>query len=287
MRKFGIEVECLVSRETSSAALAAAGLGGRQHGYMGNSADEWVIKHDASIGDGAEVVSPPLDFDNPEQRGQVNKAIAAIRSAGGRTDQRAGIHVHVDASDLTPEQVAMVARTFTKFEDIIYRIATSGWRTLRPGGRTYCRPLTDEQVRRIAKAKSHDQLVQGYYGRRVVHFDHGASERYYGLNLHSWFYRGTIEFRIFNSSLNADRIQAYIAMCVALVEDARRGNRRSVNKAYRLGGMAAGTTNEKNAYHRFQQVVRYDAGMDLADYKLMNKCWKDSSPQPSVGANYY
>lgn len=293
MRKFGIEVEyggtgrdpiLSAARELHAEGLAAnAG----QASYIGHSQTHWIVKADGSVSDGGEMVSPPLDFDDPEQRGQVNRAIAALKRSGATTAQSAGIHVHIDCSDMTGEQIACLARTFTKFEDILFRLASSGWRTIRPGSRSYCRPLTDEQVARLSRAKTKEQVEFAYYGSHgaAAYAGHGHGSRYHALNLHSWFYRGTVEFRLFNSSLNADRIQAYIAICVALVEDARKGNKRSVNKAYRLGGMASGTTNEKSAYHRFQQIVRYECGMSLDDYKLMNRCWKDSVPQAAFSTS--
>ena len=282
VRKFGLEVEYGGSRPAVVDALRVAGLSSltHEHGYAGHSSTEWVVKYDASVSDGGELVSPPLDFDDPEQRAQVNKAIAAVRSTGARTSSKAGIHIHVDCSDLTAEQVASVARCFTKFEDIIYRLASSGWRNMRPEAWNYCRPLDEAQVAAIARAKTDVALRRAYLQRHDVgSVSHSDPARYRGINLQSYFYRGTVEFRVFNSSLNADRIQAYIAICVALVEDARRGNKRSVTKAYRIGGMLAGTTDAARAYHRFQQVMRYEAGMSLEDYKLMNKCWKDSLPQ--------
>jgi hypothetical protein len=285
MAKFGLEVEYGGPIPQVLTELREAQLTSHtgQHGYSGHSMTEWVVKYDASVSNGGEMVSPPLVFEDPDQRAQVNRAVAALKAGGGRTDSRAGIHVHIDASDLSAEQLAMVGRTFYKFQDVLWRLASSGWRTMRPGSTTFCRPLTDTQAQAFAKVKSEGQLIRAYYGRDMrdprQQLGHGDSSRYYGLNLHSWFYRGTIEFRIFNSSVNADRIQAYIALCHALVEDARRGNKRSVNKTFPIGAMARGEVTEKAAYHRFQQVMRYEAGMDLADYKLMNRCWKDSVPQ--------
>lgn len=287
MRRIGIEVEFGGNTELALAALRRAGLTSATslHGYIGNHATEWVIKLDGSVGGGGELVSPPLNFDDPIARAQVSDAIAALRSAGCTTHPSAGIHIHVESSDLDGEQIAMLARCFTKFEDLIYRIACSGWQSMRSGARSYCRPLETVKVNALAKAKNDNQVKAAYFGYA---FDgrpsHSDNNRFYGLNLQSHYYRGTVEFRVFNSSLNAERIQAYLAMCVTLVEDARRRNRRSITKAYRLGGMAAGTTNPANAYHRFQQVLRYEAGMSLEDMKRLNKCWKDS--RPSVNFSY-
>lgn len=282
-RKFGVEVEIGGTMQATLHHLQAAGLTNTtsQFGYVGHSMTEWVVKTDASVPGGVEVVSPPLDFDDPEQRGQVDRLFPALQAADCFTLPQGGIHVHIDASDLTPEQVAAVARCFVKFEDLIYRIASSGWATLRPGGmERWARPMTDQQITGMTRVKNDRQLRRAWYGAgEGATAGHGHGSRYCGINIHSWFYRGTIEFRVFNTSLNAERVQAYIALCMALVQDARNGKRRSVNKAYRLGGMAAGTTDPKNAYHRLQQVVRYEAGMSMVDYKRLNKVWKDSRPQ--------
>lgn len=286
MRKFGIEVEFGGDRDRAIQALRAEGLtmDSRTHSYTGHSDSYWVVKQDGSVPSGGELVSPPLDFDDPEQRAQVDRAIACLRAAGCTTSEAAGIHVHIDTTGLQAADIAAVARVYTKFEDVLYRIASSGWRTMRGGAATYAKPLTQTQVTALAKCKNEAQLLRAYYGgteaearRRATY--HGDNARYYGLNIHSWFYRKTIEFRIFNSSLNSERIQGYIAICVALVEDARRGNRRSVNKAYRLGGMAAGDSREEAALHRFLQVLRYEAGMDVEDMKRVRRIWKDSRPQ--------
>lgn len=286
MRKFGVEIEFGGDRQAAINAIREAGLSSatRQHGYQGHSQTEWVVKQDGSVSGGGELVGPPLDFDNPEHREQVTTAVNALRAAGCTTDSQAGIHVHIDTTGLTVEHIAAVARVYTKFEDVLYRVASSGWRSVRSGAWTYAKPLTQTQVTALAKCKTESALLRAYYGSdehsaRARAAYHGDGARYYGLNLHSWFYRKTIEFRIFNSSLNPERIQGYIAICVALVEDARRGNRRSINKAYRLGDMAAGSAREEAALHRFLQVLRYEAGMSAEDMKRVRRIWKDSTPQ--------
>lgn len=289
-RKFGIEIEFGYSGgrgnlQPVADALRDAGLGdGTVYPYNRNaSGGLWTIKSDGSVS-GGEMVSPVLEIDNPEHRAQVTRAIEAIKAVGAYTDPSAGIHVHIDGSGMTAEQVAAVARIFTKFEDCIYRVASSGWETIRAGASTYAGPLPFDRAQKIARAKTEDAVARGYYndsGSNLAYRmrSHGDTSRYCGLNLHSWFYRKTIEFRVFNSSLNPERVQGYIGMCMAMVQDARNGFKRSINKRYELGGMAAGTTNEVNARHRFLQVLRYDGGMALEDMERLTKIWKDSRPQ--------
>ncbi len=46
--------------------------------------------------------------------------------------------------------------------------------------------------------------------------DHYNWTRYYALNLHSVFYRGTVEWRCFNSTLHAGKVAAYVNLCLAM-----------------------------------------------------------------------
>jgi hypothetical protein len=211
----------------------------------------------------------------------------ALRSVGCRPIPSAGIHVHIDGTAMTAEQVASVGRAFAKFEDCIYRVASSGWNEVRSGANHYAKPLTNEQVKAIAKAKTDRALAEAYYPAGGRTSDplargtyHGDVARYFGLNLHSWFYRKTIEYRVFNSSLNPERIQGYVAMCMALTEIGRANRKSSINKRYALGDMATGAAKEEAARHRFLQVLRYEGGnLDVVDMKRLTKIWKDSKPQ--------
>lgn len=285
-RRFGIEIEFGLRGQASLqdvvTAIREAGLSTRtsMHGYTGNSMTEWVVKTDGSVSHGGELVSPPLDFDDPEQRGQVDRAVAALVAAGAKTYQQAGIHVHIESGDFTAKDLSALARVVTKFEDCLYRIASSGWQTLRPGARQYCKPLSQEQVAGLAAARTDDQVKRAYYGPSYAYASgHGHGSRYHGLNLHSHFYRGTVEFRVFNSSLNAARVQTYLAICMALMVDAKSGKLRSISKAYRLGAMASGQVTEEKALFNFLQVLRYQAGMSVEDYRNVKRFWRDSRPQ--------
>lgn len=281
MRRFGIEVECGGDRNTIGTALREVGLGGRQHSYLGHDELQWVVKYDASVqGGGVEVVSPPLDFDDEQQRAQVTKVIKTIREAGARTEPSAGIHIHVESRDLTAKQVAAVGRLFVKYEDVLYRLASSGWNNMRPSWERYARRYTDEFKSALPRVRDETSLRNAYYGRgRGTFAGHSDPARIYGVNLHSHFYRGTIEFRLFNSSMNPERIQTYIAICIALVQDARNGKIRSVNKKMELGDMARGRLDPDKAIFAFLSVVRYQAGMSVEDYRGVKKLWKDSRPQ--------
>lgn len=286
MLKFGLEIEYAGNPADVAREMEQSGLPflDRRREYSGFSHTHWTLKRDGSVGAGGELVSPPLDFDNPSERAQVTTAVLAMQRAGAMPHNDAGIHIHVEASHedgtkFTPREAAAAVRFFHKFQDIIYRIASSGWTKMRPKTNYYA-PIDTDMATKMMKVRSEDQLRRAWYGDVRPHTDHYDNSRYKGINLHSYFQIGTIEFRVFNSSVNPDRIQAYVALCAAIIRDVRNGYNRSVKKSYSIGGMAAGITDEDKAMLRFQQIMCYEAGMSKEDWKLLRKtCWNDSVPQ--------
>jgi len=305
-RRFGVEIEFQGDLSAVIASLRAAGLETIDHTHShdsGASVPSWTVKRDGSVEGGGELVSPPLLFDHPDHRDQVTTAVLALQNAGARPHASAGIHVHVEArnengTNFTGRQLGSVVRFCYKFEDALYRIASSGWETIRPGARQYAQPLPRGLVERAAAAESEADILSLWEGGHDMRdgvrvFQPGVS-RYLALNLHSYFFRGTIEFRYFNSSVNPDRVQAYIALCVAIVEDARRGHYRKIANSYPLGSMRAGTVSEKAVFLRLQQILRTESKkrgpngnvqdteilMSEEDWKLLRKvCWRCSVPQ--------
>ena len=55
-----------------------------------------------------------------------------------------------------------------------------------------------------------------WYGGRSRRSKHYDKTRYHCLNLHSVFQKGTIEFRLFNSTTHAGKVKAYIHLCLAI-----------------------------------------------------------------------
>jgi hypothetical protein len=285
--RIGIEVEFVGNVERVMEGLRAAGLSNRSqvHSYTGNSDSEWVVKYDGSVSNGGELVSPPMEFTEDSTREAIRKAIKVLQDAGCRGDHSAGIHVHVESRGMSAEQLANLSRTFHHFEDAIVRIGTSGWNSMRRGATSYALPLSTSQVRALARAKTEEQVRNAYYGRGGgFSAGHGHSSRYRILNLHSHFYRGTVEFRLFNSSVNPMRVVTYVALCHAIMTDAMKGAKRSVNKRYAIGDMAEGRADSDKVIFNFLTVLRYKADMSLEDYRNIKKLWKDSRPQRNWAA---
>ena len=72
------------------------------------------------------------------------------------------------------------------------------------------RDLTKEKLEKLW----YSSLNDGYYGR--ISYEHYNETRYHGLNLHAFFSKGTVEFRLFNGTLHAGKIKAYVQFCLAV-----------------------------------------------------------------------
>jgi hypothetical protein len=189
--RYGVEIECKMPRGRQF--VAGGYHRGRQLPSLGEwAAEGWNAQADSSVAGGVEVVSPVLKGE--EGLYQVWAVVEYLSGIGTRVDRQCGLHVHVDASDLSPEQVAAVQREFMKVERAFYALnaekATERWTS------PYCQPYA---VQGIAAAEG---------------------SRYMSLNIQNWKRGGskrTLEFRLFAGSMDPRRVMTAVLMCVALV----------------------------------------------------------------------
>ena len=161
-----------------------------------------------------EVVSPICQYSDI---GTVQGLIRKLREAGARVNDSCGIHVHVDASVHTAATLRNIVNIMAAKEDLLYKALQ-----VRISREHYCqkadtRFLDDLNQRKPATMREVERLWYNGYGGRQYHYD---DSRYHGLNLHSVFSKGTIEFRMFNSTLHAGEIKSYIQLCLAISHQA-------------------------------------------------------------------
>jgi hypothetical protein len=98
-------------------------------------------------------------------------------------------------------------------EELIYKSLDIDQARMR-----YCQKVNEDLIETInsKKPKTMEALADiwysGYGGSRNQHYH---SSRYHGLNLHTVFTKGTIEFRLFNGTLHAGKIRSYIVLALA------------------------------------------------------------------------
>lgn len=220
----------------ATAAKTIAGLLGTHATHVGGSYDtytvedsqgrKWKVVSDASIrcearggreatrNHSVEVVSPICKYGDLEQ---VQEIVRSLRHAGARVNDSCGIHVHVDAADHTPQTLRNVVNIMAAKEDLLYKTLQ-----VQIDRQYYCQKADLRFLDEVnhVRPKSMQELERLWYNgssRRNTHYD---STRYHALNLHSVFSKGTIEFRMFNSTLHAGEVKSYIQLCLAISHQA-------------------------------------------------------------------
>jgi hypothetical protein len=194
-RRFGIELEHANTQthEHVAQVLEAAGIN-VDHSATGTYAsrryDGWQVKHDGSIRTtrthrhAVELVSPPLPFDNSGKE-DVKKALETIRPLG-KVNRSCGFHVHVEARDLNENQLRRLEQFFYSWKKVLLSYVAQSRRN-----NNYCRP------------------------------DVSRHNRYVALNLVPFALKGTVEFRLHQGTLNTQKVLAFVALCVNIVEFAK------------------------------------------------------------------
>ena len=163
-----------------------------------------------------EFVTPPLKYEDIEL---LQDIIRKLRENGAKSHSSCGIHIHVDGANHDAKSIRRLVNFMTSRQDLIYEALEIGHRADR-----WCHKLNSALLIEMKKDKNlskekaeqiwYSSANDGYCGG--VSHEHYNSTRYHGVNLHSYFSKGTVEFRLFNSTLHAGKIKAYIQFCLAV-----------------------------------------------------------------------
>lgn len=173
-----------------------------------------------------EMNSPKLEYSEMEKLQQV---VRALRHAGAVVNNSCGMHVHVDASKHTPQSLKNALSIMYSKEDILFKALNVN--EARVG--RWCQKVREpmlQQVRRMHADMGMEELKRTWYGGTDGSHDHYHWTRYYALNLHSVFYRGTLEWRCFESTLHAGKVRANITLALAISAQAINQKRTIMRK---------------------------------------------------------
>ena len=236
---FGVEVEMTgITRE--QAAQVLADYFGTVPKHKRGTYDSWIVKDlegkewklmsDSSIqtecktsfgyeptDDPAyrvEMVTPKLTY---AELPKLQECVRRVRRAGAKVNSSCGIHVHVDAANHNRQSLKNLIGIMYSKEDILFKaLQVNPYRAAQ-----YCQKVREPMLRQARTLSSEEttdltQLEQIWYEGDVSSTEHYNWTRYYALNLHSVFYRGTVEWRCFNSTLHAGKVAAYVNLCLAI-----------------------------------------------------------------------
>lgn len=236
---FGVEVEMTGITREKAARLVAGVLGTTPSHPESNcyhtrtiadqAARKWKIMRDSSITPirnddtsepldeyRVEFVTPPLNYSDIEL---LQNIIRKLRENGVKAHSSCGIHIHVDGANHTAVSLRRLVNFMTARQDLIYEALQIGDRESN-----WCHKLNKTLLDAMKKDKNltkekaeeiwYSRANDGYCGG--IDHQHYNATRYHGVNLHSFFTKGTVEFRLFNSTLHAGKIKAYIQFCLAV-----------------------------------------------------------------------
>lgn len=239
-QNFGVEIELTgITRATAAAAIAE--YFGKTSRHIGTSYDTygardrkgrtWKAMRDGSIrcekkrGDeiipadqqySCEVVTPILQYEDIED---LQNVVRALVKKGAMANTSCGIHVHVDGANHTPESLSRLLNFAIGRQDLFYEALQIGDRANR-----WCHKISPELFKAMKQTgrQSRDAAEHIWYSPRNDGYEGGISHshynttRYHGINLHAFFTKGTVEFRLFNGTTHAGKIKAYIQFCLAM-----------------------------------------------------------------------
>lgn len=161
-----------------------------------------------------EMVTPKLKY---EELPKMQECIRRLRKSGAKVNSSCGLHVHIDAANHNRQSLKNLLSIMYSKEDMLFKaLQVNESRALR-----WCKKVREPMLEKARKLKSEEttdltQLERIWYEGRSGSREHYNETRYHALNLHSVFYRGTVEFRCFNSTLHAGRAAAYVNLCLAM-----------------------------------------------------------------------
>ena len=237
-QNFGIEIEMTgITREKAASVLAdyfgtaAEYVGGVYNKYRVKDSKRryWNLVRDSSIKTyenkkgkltaastdfSVELVSPICEYGDIEL---IQELIRRLRKAGAVTNESTGIHIHVDASKFDAVSLRNLTNIIRSKEDILYKVLQ-----VDIAREHYCKKVEERFLAQLnkRKPKTKEALKNIWYQGIDGSSEHYHSSRYHALNLHSVFQKGTVEFRMFNSTLHAGKVKTYIQLSLAICSQA-------------------------------------------------------------------
>lgn len=255
-QKFGIEIELTGITRQKAAEVIGKYLG-REYHYDGGYYEEysvldvqgrkWKVMYDSSIvarkKDGTragdeykvEFVSPICEYaDIPA----IQEIVRQLRHAGAIAGENTGIHVHINAAPHNAKTLRNITNIMYSKEDLIYKALQVNVEREHQ----YCKKVEEDFLQELNRKKPRtlEEVSRIWYKGDDGRNRHYHASRYHCLNLHSVFQKGTIEFRLFNSTTHAGKVKTYIQFCLAI--SAQALNQTSA------GRIKTKSTNEKYTF---------------------------------------
>jgi len=173
----------------------------------------WMRYEDGSLSEGGEEFASPI-FKGDSGLIEVKKLLDLLKENDYKVEPCCAVHCHVDAKDYQHKDLRRFMLFMHDYEPTIFsmlRHPCSG------GAQRLSSSTTRDAIKKTRKLSTLKTVV---YGTRYC--DPPTSKwsniRYRGLNLHSYFFRGTVEFRYLGATIYYNEISNFARMCVHAAE---------------------------------------------------------------------
>lgn len=179
----------------------------------------WEMDIENSLENGAEYRPKKRNklYFNEDSLDQIREIIGLIKAHRGNIKPSCGLHIHIDMSNFSDKEIVNITKAFIKHQDYLYKefkVLKSRLDDMAHSiPTTEAKNITEYNIKQV---KNGSVDVESEYLR----------ERFFALNLQSLHKYNTLEFRLFNGTIQVSRIKAYvkwaIQFCLDYAQDKRK-----------------------------------------------------------------
>ena len=197
------------------------------------------IVRDGSLPDGGfEINTAPASgnlFIN-----QIKEICYALNSAEADITGKCGLHVHIDARDFNYYDILKLIKVYSTIEDALFCMVPH----IRKNSRyaINCKKKYSDivdfynaslQNKKFDYKELKNTIIKATYNTKNTRYNKTEKyidARYNALNIHSWFYRKTIECRLFNGTTSSDKIIDWATLWALIVDFAHNKSFTEISK---------------------------------------------------------
>lgn len=207
-------------KHNSSSRLIAAEIEVAKLKAKSNALEKMLKKWNCSIVYDGSLPSSGFEINTAPAGGdifikQIKEICGELNNAGAIVNKKCGLHIHLDARDFNYKDIQSLIKVYNTIEPCLFAMVEEHRRRSH-----YCMPCAEKYMKGIphhswystdGKVKHHNvknNVVDSVYGANGLPEKKSKynDARYNALNLHSWFYRGTIEYRLLEGTIDPKEI---------------------------------------------------------------------------------
>lgn len=174
----------------------------------------WEIDYENSLDNGAEYRPTKRNklYFTEDGVDQIKEIIGLIKAHRGNIKPSCGLHLHINMADFSNKEIVNIVKAFIKHQDYLYK----EFKVLKCRLDDMAMPIPLKEMKNITE--NNISQIRKTGGINGIDSEY-LRERFYALNLQSLKKHGTLEFRLFNGTIQASRIKNYVKWAIQFCLD--------------------------------------------------------------------